>query len=36
MSSHADGILVIKNGTLIDGTGGRPRPNGWIVIRGGN
>jgi imidazolonepropionase-like amidohydrolase len=27
--------LVIKNGTLIDGTGGRPRPNGRIVIRGG-
>jgi hypothetical protein len=35
MSSPADGILVIKNGTLIDGTGGRPRPNGRIVIRGG-
>ena len=26
MSSPADDILVIKNGTLIDGTGGRPRP----------
>jgi imidazolonepropionase-like amidohydrolase len=35
MSSPADGILVIKNGTLIDGTGGGPRPNGRIVIRGG-
>src|SRR6516165_10328285 len=35
MSSRSDGILVIKNGTLIDGTGGRPRPNGRIVIRSG-
>jgi imidazolonepropionase-like amidohydrolase len=35
MSSPADDILVIKNGTLIDGTGSRPRPNGRIVIRGG-
>jgi len=35
MSSPPDGILVIKNGTLIDGTGGKPRPNGRIVIRGG-
>ena len=35
MSSPAHDILVIKNGTLIDGTGGRPRPNGRIVIRGG-
>jgi imidazolonepropionase-like amidohydrolase len=35
MSAPADDILVIKNGTLIDGTGGRPRPNGRIVIRGG-
>jgi imidazolonepropionase-like amidohydrolase len=35
MSFPADDILVIKNGTLIDGTGGRPRPNGRIVIRGG-
>jgi imidazolonepropionase-like amidohydrolase len=35
MSSPPDGILVIKNGTLIDGTGGRPRPNGQIVIRDG-
>jgi len=33
MSSRSDGILVIKNGTLIDGRGGRPRPNGRIVIR---
>jgi imidazolonepropionase-like amidohydrolase len=32
MSSPPDDILVIKNGTLIDGTGGRPRPNGRIVI----
>jgi imidazolonepropionase-like amidohydrolase len=35
MSFPADDILVIKNGILIDGTGGRPRPNGRIVIRGG-
>jgi len=35
MSSPSDGILVIKNGPLIDGTGGRPRPNGRIVIRSG-
>jgi N-acyl-D-aspartate/D-glutamate deacylase len=35
MRSPTDGILVIKNGTLIDGTGGMPRPNGRIVIRGG-
>ena len=35
MSFPADGILVIKNGTLIDGTGGRPQPNGRILIRGG-
>jgi imidazolonepropionase-like amidohydrolase len=34
MSSSPDGILVIKNGTLIDGTGGRPRSNGRIEIRG--
>ena len=33
MSSPPDDILVIKNGTLIDGTGGKPRPNGRIVIR---
>ena len=24
MGSNADGILVIKNGTLIDGAGGQP------------
>ena len=35
MSSPADDILVIKNRTLIDDTGGRPRPNGRIGIRGG-
>jgi imidazolonepropionase-like amidohydrolase len=35
MRSPPDGNLVIKNGTLIDGTGGMPRPNGRIVIRGG-
>jgi imidazolonepropionase-like amidohydrolase len=35
MSSPSDGILVIKNGTLIDGTGGTPRPNGRIAIRSG-
>ncbi len=35
MSAASDDILVIKNGMLIDGTGGRPRPNGRIVIRGG-
>jgi imidazolonepropionase-like amidohydrolase len=35
MNSPADGILVIKNGTLIDGTGSRPRPNDRVVIRGG-
>jgi imidazolonepropionase-like amidohydrolase len=35
MSSPPDGILVIKNGTLIDGRGGKQRPNGRIVIRGG-
>lgn len=34
MSSSPDGMLVIKNGTLIDGTGGRPRSNGRIEIRG--
>jgi imidazolonepropionase-like amidohydrolase len=35
MSSPSDPTLVIKNGTLIDGTGSRPRPNGRIAIRGG-
>src|SRR6516164_3872840 len=34
MGSPAEDILVIKDGTLIDGTGGRPRPNGRILIRG--
>jgi imidazolonepropionase-like amidohydrolase len=32
MGSDAD-VLVIANGTLIDGTGTRPRPNGSIVVR---
>ena len=27
-------MLVIANGTLIDGTGAKPRPNGTIVVRG--
>ena len=35
MGSPSDGILVIKNGTLIDGAGGSPRPNSRIVIRSG-
>jgi imidazolonepropionase-like amidohydrolase len=35
MTSPPDGILVIENGTLIDGTGSPPRPNGRIVIRDG-
>jgi imidazolonepropionase-like amidohydrolase len=35
MRSLSDGSLVIANGTLIDGTGGLPRPNGRIVVRGG-
>jgi imidazolonepropionase-like amidohydrolase len=35
MSFPPDGILVIKNGTLIDGTDAGPRPNVRIVIRGG-
>jgi imidazolonepropionase-like amidohydrolase len=35
LGASPDGILVIKNGTLIDGTGARPRPNGRIVICGG-
>jgi len=34
MGSNANGVLVIANGTLIDGTGGKPRPNGTIVVRG--
>ena len=32
MGSDAD-VLVIANGTLIDGTGATPRPNGTIVMR---
>jgi len=34
MGSIIDGVLVIVNGTLIDGTGAKPRPNGAIVMRG--
>ena len=34
MDSLTDGVLVIANGTLIDGTGAKPRPNGAIVVRG--
>jgi len=34
MGMHDSGVLVIANGTLIDGTGARPRPNGAIVVRG--
>src|SRR5271168_1231532 len=34
MGSIIDGVLVIANGTLIDGTGTKPRPNGAIVVRG--
>jgi cytosine/adenosine deaminase-related metal-dependent hydrolase len=34
MGSIIDGVLVIANGTLIDGTGTEPRPNGTIVVRG--
>jgi hypothetical protein len=30
MGYNADGVLVIANGTLIDGTGGKPRPNGMM------
>jgi imidazolonepropionase-like amidohydrolase len=33
MGYNADGVLVIANGTLIDGTGGKPRPNDMIVVR---
>jgi imidazolonepropionase-like amidohydrolase len=33
MGANADGRLVIASGTLIDGTGGKPRPNGVIVVR---
>jgi N-acyl-D-aspartate/D-glutamate deacylase len=35
MSSPWNANFVIKIGTLIDGTGGRPRLNGWIVICAG-
>jgi N-acyl-D-aspartate/D-glutamate deacylase len=35
MSSPWNANFVIKIGALIDGTGGRPRPNGRIVIRAG-
>ena len=31
MGSNTDGSLVIANGTLIDGTGATPRPNGTII-----
>jgi len=34
MGLISDDILVIANGTLIDGTGAKPRPNGVIVVRG--
>lgn len=34
MDSLIDGVLVIANGTLIDGTGARARPNGAIVVCG--
>jgi imidazolonepropionase-like amidohydrolase len=34
MGSIIDGVLVIANGTLIDGTGTEPRRNGAIVVRG--
>jgi imidazolonepropionase-like amidohydrolase len=33
MGSEPDRTLVIANGTLIDGTGVKPRPNGTIVVR---
>jgi imidazolonepropionase-like amidohydrolase len=35
MGSNAEKVLVITNGTLIDGTGREPRPNGLIVVRDG-
>jgi imidazolonepropionase-like amidohydrolase len=35
MGSNTDDGLVIANGTLIDGSGTKPRPNGTIVVRGG-
>jgi imidazolonepropionase-like amidohydrolase len=34
MDSITGGVLVIANGTLIDGTGTEPRRNGAIVVRG--
>ena len=34
MDSLTDGAFVIAHGTLIDGTGAKPRPNGVIVVRG--
>lgn len=34
MGLISDDIVVIANGTLIDGTGAKPRPNGVIVMRG--
>lgn len=34
MDLISDGVLAIANGTLIDGTGARPRPNGAVVVRG--
>jgi imidazolonepropionase-like amidohydrolase len=34
MGPTANGVLVIINGTLIDGTGAKPRPNGTIIVRG--
>ena len=34
MGSMANGALVIADGTLIDGTGAKPRPNGAIVVHG--
>src|ERR1700735_4954953 len=34
MDSITGGVLVIANGTLIDGTGTAPRRNGAIVVRG--
>ncbi len=34
MDSNGDGAIVIENGTLIDGTGARPRPNATIIVRG--
>ncbi|HTZ37399.1 MAG TPA: hypothetical protein VMB84_15310, partial [Stellaceae bacterium] len=35
MTTAPDDMLIIENGTLIDGTGAPPRPNRRIVIRGG-